>query len=507
MKRNASDSISFVARLAGLLLLLAALIPGSAGAEANRDRFSAGGYFRIMTRPDFQGGNGKLGYWNLYGRLMNEDPWGTLALKLDLVQNAVKSDPYATVITKIEGGSFKNTDVNMGSLGVFALTELYIEAGNIFAQNLVFQIGTLEKRFGDLGLYDMWPASIFDDTVGLSARYNTERFEVLLGLGDAGFATRKSNYSTILSMGGTFKLKLGGHVEVGVGGQFRYEPEIKGNKNAPYATPGVSYEDYARREVVSHWFDSHPGMDFMQDNLPQSTSSSSYKIIGYLGFGNLGALKWNNFFINYLRSHPQNFYTENYNGTQYTVYIKELTDERHQLNFGNEMQLTLVPGWLDATWSLLFGYHTDGDNDIAPNDDNRMYMSTVLRLQAYVTKVVHILAETSLAREKSLNGNLYRQHFDSVFANTHGLADTRGLENGDSDVRNTWQLKAGIVLNPNGRGIFNRPSLRLMYGLQYSSQNQAYGNAFSDSLDQYNIFSGTESHWHSVIAIEAEAWF
>ena len=150
MKRNAGSSISFVARLAGLLLLLAALIPGSASAEANRDRFSAGGYFRIMTRPDFQGGNGKLGYWNLYGRLMNEDPWGTLALKLDLVQNAVKSDPYATVITKIEGGSFKNTDVNMGSLGVFALTELYIEAGNIFAQNLVFQIGTLEKRFGDL---------------------------------------------------------------------------------------------------------------------------------------------------------------------------------------------------------------------------------------------------------------------------------------------------------------------------------------------------------------------
>ena len=27
---------------------------------------------RVMTRPDVQGGNGTLGYWNLYGRLLNE---------------------------------------------------------------------------------------------------------------------------------------------------------------------------------------------------------------------------------------------------------------------------------------------------------------------------------------------------------------------------------------------------------------------------------------------------
>ena len=24
-----------------------------------------GGYFRVMTRPDLQGGSGSLGYWNL----------------------------------------------------------------------------------------------------------------------------------------------------------------------------------------------------------------------------------------------------------------------------------------------------------------------------------------------------------------------------------------------------------------------------------------------------------
>ena len=34
-----------------------------------------GGYVRVATRPDLQGGEGTLGYWNLYGRLPNEGPW------------------------------------------------------------------------------------------------------------------------------------------------------------------------------------------------------------------------------------------------------------------------------------------------------------------------------------------------------------------------------------------------------------------------------------------------
>ena len=53
------------ARLLAVLCLAAMFTPAQAQAEAARDRFNAGGYFRIMTRPDFQGGDGKLGYWNL----------------------------------------------------------------------------------------------------------------------------------------------------------------------------------------------------------------------------------------------------------------------------------------------------------------------------------------------------------------------------------------------------------------------------------------------------------
>jgi hypothetical protein len=489
-----------------LLVLAALLLPSLANAEAVRDRFSAGGYFRIMTRPDMQGGDGKLGYWNLYGRLLNEGPWGTLALKLDLLQNASRGDPWASVVTQIEGGSFHNTDSNLGKLGAFGVTRLYIEAGNLLAENLSFQLGTLEQRFGDLGLYDMWPAEIFWDTVGVAARYDVERFQVLVGVGDAGFQTRGSNYSTILSAGGMARLRFAGHLEIGVGGQYRHEPEVQGNRNAPYTTPGVAYQDYLRREVVKSWLQENPGQELLFPN-PEASSSDSYKLIGYLGFGGFGPLRWNNLFANFLRLHPKNFYTESYGGRDYTVFVKGLTDERYQVNLGNEMQVGLIRDRLDATWSMIAGYHWDDDNALSASDDNRFFFSTVLRLQAYLTQTVHLLAESSLAQEQSLQGNLYREHFDSVFHNSEGIPDSRGFEYGDTDTRNTWQFKGGLVLNPRGPGIFTRPSLRLLYGLQYSNQNQAYGNAFSDSLDQYNIFSGTESHWHSVVAIEAEAWF
>ena len=73
--------------------------------------------------------------------------------------------------------------------------------------------------------------------------------------------------------------------------------------------------------------------------------------------------------------------------------------------------------------------------------------------------------------------------------------------------RDTWQLKMGPVLNPLGAGIFKRPTLRLLYGLQYSTANAAWSNSFVNSLAQNNIFQSVETHWHQVIALEAEAWF
>ena len=131
----------------------------------------------------------------------------------------------------------------------------------------------------------------------------------------------------------------------------------------------------------------------------------------------------------------------------------------------------------------------------------------MLRAQVYLTDTVHWLGEGSAAQEVSVNGNAFREHKDSLFANTGGRPDSRGLETGDTDTRYTFQGKTGIVLNPLGTGIYTRPSLRFLYGFQYSNQNNAWGNSFVDTIDQYNEFGNVERHWHHVLAVETEAWF
>jgi hypothetical protein len=172
------------------------------------------------------------------------------------------------------------------------------------------------------------------------------------------------------------------------------------------------------------------------------------------------------------------------------------------------MQLRLWTGHLDAVWGALFGWRRDYDNSIAPTEDSEIFYSAVLRLQAYLTRTLHALAESSFAQEKSLKGNLWRAHFDSVFQSAGGRANADGLEFGDLSRRTTWQLKAGFVINPGGYGIFTRPSLRVLYGLQYSNMHNAFGNSFVQTLDQFNEFQETrDRHWHQVIALEAEAWF
>ncbi len=466
-----------------------------------------GGYVRVMTRPDFQGGDGRLGYWNLYGRLLNEGPWVALQLNLDVLEPEPGSDEvWSRVVAKLEGGSVWAADGGNGVLGDYRLTQLFIEAGNVILPSVTWQIGTLWQSFGDLGLYDMRPAQIFFDTVGLSGRYRTDRAEVLLGFGDSGYRLKGGEYNTVFTPGGTARLRLGSHAELGVGGELFYEPAVTGNRFAPHTTPGLDYEDYLRGEMVQAWLEDNPGQAINFPD-PDPTHALSYKGIGYFGFGGLGPLVWNNLFVSLRRLHPDNAVTETVDGVDYTLYVTELTDERYELIVGDEVQLRLVPDRLDVVWAGLFGRHTDLDNDIAPTDHDRWYASTVLRLQGYVSDTVHLLAETSLANEISTNGNAYRLHVDSIFQSTEGISDTRGLEYGDSDTRTTWQGKAGIVLNPLGPGVYVRPSLRLLYGVQYSTQNNAFGNSFVETLDQYNEFGNVERHWHHVVALEAEAWF
>ncbi len=499
---------------AAIIVTLA--LPIAARAEAERDRFDAGGYFRVMTRPDAAGGDSKLGYWNLYGRLMNEGPWAALEMRYDMIPREANAPaPWTSLHAKIEGGSVANTDPRGGRLDSFKLTQLYVKSGNVGIRDVTWQLGTLDSYFGDLGLYDMKPAQIFFDTVGLSGRWSSKNVDLLVGAGDAGYFLRGDRYSTIFSGGGTLRARLGSHLEIGGGGQLYFEPEVKGNRFAPHSTTQVDwdYEDYFRREVAESFVQANPGQEDAFPN-PVPTSAASFKAIGYVGFGKIGPIRWNSLFANYLKKHPEGSYTETFSsGTpapierEYTIYVHDLTDEKYQINVGNEMHVTLVPERLDMAWGLLYGDWWDGDNQLAPSDDEMTFYSTVLRLQLYLSPTVHLLGETAIAREISRNGNRYREHVDSVFQNEGGVPDTRGLEYGDADARNTWQGKVGVVLNPLGYGVFTRPSLRILYGVQYSNQTNAFGNSFVDTLDDYNDFGATENHLHHVIGAEAEAWF
>lgn len=506
-----------------LLAVLLAVAPASAHAEADQGRFGAGGYFRVMTRPDFQGGDGRLGYWNLYGRLMNEGPWAALEMKLDLLKQQPRSDqPWTSLHAKIEGGSVANGSVTRGTLQSFALTQLYVLAGNVGLRDVTWQIGTLDYYFGDLGLYDMRPAELFFDTLGVSGKWTSRNVDVLLGGGDSGYFVRGPQYDTIFTGGGMVRARLGSHLELGGGGQFNYEPKVVGNKFAALSTPGVRYVDYVRKDVVMQADLANPGQIGSTFTRPDASSASSWKVVGYLGFGRMGPIVWNNFFVNYLKRHPDNFYVESYSTlgpdgqpgtaddgplTDYTIFVKGLTDQRYQLNVGDEMHLTVVPDRLDAAVGAVYGNYTDLDNQVSPSDDDQTFYSTVVRLQLYLSQTVHLIGETSIAREKSHNGNRYRDHRDSIFQNDGGVPDTKGLEFGDDAIRDTWQGKAGVVLNPTGYGLLTRPSLRFLYGLQYSSQNEAFGNSFVENLDQFNYFGQKEQHLHQVIGVEAEAWF
>jgi hypothetical protein len=500
--RRTALALSFVAIV---------LFGQDAFAETDASRFGAGGYMRVMTRPDFQGGNSRLGFWNLYGRLLNEGPYASLELRLDVIpRDPLTPSPWTSVHARVEGGSVQNADPGGGSLDNFRLSQLYARTGNILLENVTWQIGTLESYWGDLGLYDMRPAQILFETLGLSSRVDLDQLEVLLGVGDAGYFIKGTEYNTVLTVGGSVKVRFGKHAEVGVGGEYHYEPKVEGNRFAPHNSrfedgSGIDYENFVRGEVAETFFDEGGQPNDFPD--PVATDANSFKLIGHIGFGNLGPLVWNNLFANFLRRHPDNFVFENYMGEEYRIYVKDLTDERYQLNIGNEMQLELVPDILDLTWAVLYGLHYDNDNFIKPTDNDRRFMSAVARFQVYLTESLHFLLESSVAQEQSTNGNMYRNHADSIFQSEDGRMNTEGLEFGDADTRNTVQLKLGPVLQPTGRGIFNRPSFRLLYGLQHSSQNNAFGNSFVQTQDEFDDFDVVEQHYHHVIALEVETWF
>jgi hypothetical protein len=490
--------------------LLLASVASVALAQAPDSRFTAGGYYRLSARPDFQGGNGRLGFWNISGRLLNEGNYAALEMKLDLLQAPPgTTDIWASLHARLEGDSLFAADANNGSFGRFRMSQLYARAGNILAPNVIWQLGTQQFFFGDLGLYDLRPAQLFDDLIGISARWLTERLDVLVAFGDSGFALRGLQYAPIVTAGAAARVHVTDNFEFGGGAQVSIEPFIVGNRFSSYVTPTVRTEDFLRKEVLRRYLEENPGRidQFPRPQAPGQTSLS-WRAVGYIGFGGFGPLRWNNLFGRYSRLHPQNFYSDSFNGQAVTVYTADLTRDRYSLLVGDEAQLQIIPDRLDLVLAGLFGMDRDYKDTIQASEANRLYGSGVARAQVYITPVVHILVEGSLAYEQSLQGNLFRGSFDSIFRSTQGLPDTRGLEFGDQSTRTTVQAKAGVVLNPTGRGIYSRPSIRLLYGLQYSTMHAAFGNAFAERIDQFNVMSPVATiAWHHLLSLESEGWF
>jgi hypothetical protein len=509
-----------ISRTTSLALALLCLgVATRAAADSTTDRVSIGGYLRLQGLTDFQGGNGRLGLDDygcgsggpcLYGRLLNEGPYGILLLRLNLLGDPSSSDPWASIVSRIEGNSYLGTDSGNGGLSNYNITIIALEAGNILLNNVTWRVGVLWYEPGDLGLYDLFPDDLFYGVVGLSGFYKTKLFDLLVGLGDAGWTLHGSNYDTVFTGGAWARTRLlDDHVELGLGGQFGYEPSTPGNQNSPYQTPGLTWQEYYLKDYVQTFF-TGLGTNANSGTLlpnPAARSSENWKLVGLLGFGKLGPLKWNNFYVHYLKNPPQTTYQETYNGTTYTLYIHDLTNQQFELMFGDEAQVTLIPNWLDLTIAGLWAQDRNFANTTVAGTDNMQYMSTVARFQLYLTRQVHVLFETSVAHELSLNGNLFRNHQDSIFANNNGTPDALGLQYGDSNVRDTWQGKWGIIFNPTGPGIFTRPSLRILYGLQYSTAQDAFESGYVSSLNQNNEFVGPEQHWHSVCGVEAETWF
>jgi hypothetical protein len=239
----------------------------------------------------------------------------------------------------------------------------------------------------------------------------------------------------------------------------------------------------------------------------------NWKLVGYAGFGKLGPLDWNSFYIHYLRKPPLTSYQESFQapGTTapetYTIYIHDLTDREYELTVGDEALFHLIPHRLDLAVSALYGEERNYADTLIAGQDNYSFVSGLARLQLFITSSVHLLAESSLAEEHSLNGNFFRDHVDSIFNNDDGVPDPLGLDYGNTAYRDTWQGKLGVVFNPKGEGIYARPSLRLLYGIQYSTAQDAFASGYVNNLNQYNQFVGPEQHWHSVFGADLEGWF
>ena len=490
-------------------------------------------YFRASAQDDFGYNAPTLGWWPFYGRLMNETPWLMADFGYHVVRPETPGAPRATLFMRIEGGSYRNYDMNMGGLGNYSVNHIWLETENVLMRHFVTQTGNLWYNMGYIGIFDNFTSQVFWETIGIRAGHRLPKFEYFLGVGDSGWAiyrNRKGDgfthhqYANIPTVGGLIKVNLYEiaalkpvtakylpYWQAGATFQIMWERQNETMRGTPHQTPNVSYADIMRGEAFEKFMLENPGSS---DYFPwaRPVSANYYKLTAWTGFGGpeIGPFKiyWNDLSFRFEKKAPQIAVTETYDGESKDIYISQFTDERYETVLFDEIQIRLLPNHFDLNAGFGFGYSWDNDNQIRPDDHNRVITSFVVRPIWYITEHLHYLVELVYAREKSTIGNRYREHFNSIKSNTKGIPDPDGLEWGDTDTKHTYQIKTGFTINPAGRGIYSRPVIRMLYGAQFSNVHAAFGNSFEESLNRRNQFNlSRDIHWHHMARVEIEHWF
>jgi len=490
-------------------------------------------YVRASAQDDFGYNSPTLGWSPFYGRLMNETPWLMADFGYHVVRPESPGAPRATLFMRIEGGSYRANDAGFGSLSNYNVNHIWLETENVLAKTLVTQTGNLWYNMGYIGIFDNFTAQVFYETIGFRAGQRTKLFEYLLGVGDSGWALYRNRkydgweghqYSVIPTVGGLLKVNLYEldalksfsnrflpNWQVGASFQLMWERANETMRGAPYQTPNIAYADVMRGEAFKKFMLENPGnSDFFPWAQPHP--AHFWRYTGWTGFGGpeIGPFKlyWNDLSVRFEKKAPQIAVRETYDNESKDIYITAFTDERYDFSLYDEMQLRLLPNHFDLNLGFAFGKSWDKDNQIRPDDYNSTRYSIVLRPIWYITEHLHYLVELVYSKEKSLIGNRYREHFNSIKSNTQGIPDSEGLEWGDTDTKYTYQIKTGFTINPAGRGIYSRPVIRLLYGAQHSNVHAAFGNSFEESLNRRNQFNlNRDIHWHHMVRVEFEHWF
>ena len=263
-------------------------------------------------------------------------------------------------------------------------------------------------------------------------------------------------------------MRIGDHVELGGGGQVAVEPFIAGNRNSSYVTPDVNYEDFARKEVLRRFVErTQLGVEQFPRPVPSAQTNVSWRAVGYLGFGKLGPLKWNNFFARYQRLHPQNSYTDagkaSGAGLHRRPHPRSLRAAAGQRDGDRAHPRPPRRGVVDA----LRAGPRSREHDRRQRGEPPLHVHGAPAAALLLPHRALAAGERDVARSARSTATSSAPPSTRSSRTPRARPTRRGLEFGDSNVRNTWQLKTGIVLNPTGFGIYARPSIRLLYGFQH----------------------------------------